>query len=323
LAKIAVDRPDARRARIVDGVSAPFAKEQGGPVGLQALERALAERLEHGSSGRMASRVLARGDGWGVADVLCTSGPGDHAFEERHAIHSIAIVLGGSFQYRSALGPSVMTPGSLMLGNPGQYFECGHEHAAGDRCVSFWFAPEYFERVAADAGVRARSLDFRVGRLPPLRPLAALVADAGAALTGLNRVSWEELAVRLITAAVTLAGDVSPRLIEPPPDVVSRVTRTVRAIERHHDEPLTLGRLARDAGLSPYHFLRTFERVTGVTPHQYILRTRLREAATRIAVGADRILDVALDAGFGDVSNFNRAFRAEFGITPRHRRHAR
>jgi AraC-like DNA-binding protein len=54
-----------------------------------------------------------------------------------------------------------------------------------------------------------------------------------------------------------------------------------------------------------------------VTPHQYILRTRLREAAIRLATKRDKILDVALDAGFGDVSNFNRAFRGEFGMSPK------
>jgi AraC family transcriptional regulator len=66
-----------------------------------------------------------------------------------------------------------------------------------------------------------------------------------------------------------------------------------------------------------YHFLRTFERLTGVTPHQYLVRARLREAAIRLSAGPDRILDIALDCGFGDVSNFNRAFRAEFGVNPR------
>jgi len=47
------------------------------------------------------------------------------------------------------------------------------------------------------------------------------------------------------------------------------------------------------------------------------LRTRLREAALRLASESDKILDVALDSGFGDVSNFNRAFRSEFGMSPR------
>jgi AraC-like DNA-binding protein len=93
----------------------------------------------------------------------------------------------------------------------------------------------------------------------------------------------------------------------------------VRAVERHPDAGLTLARLARESGLSPYHFLRTFERLTGLTPHQYVLRARLREAAIRLAVTEKRarILDIALDSGFGDVSNFNRSFRAEFGVSPR------
>ena len=75
--------------------------------------------------------------------------------------------------------------------------------------------------------------------------------------------------------------------------------------------------MARQAGLSPYYFLRTFKCLTGITPHQYVLRARLREAASRLATGTEKVLDVALDCGFGDASNFNRAFRTEFGVSPR------
>ena len=86
-------------------------------------------------------------------------------------------------------------------------------------------------------------------------------------------------------------------------------------------EPHTLADLARSAGLSRYHFLRTFSQVTGVTPHQWILRTRLRDAANRLTATADPITDIALDVGFEDFSNFIRSFRAEFGVSPgRYRR---
>jgi AraC-like DNA-binding protein len=68
--------------------------------------------------------------------------------------------------------------------------------------------------------------------------------------------------------------------------------------------------------LSPYHFLRTFARLTGLTPHQYVRRARLRRAAAQLGTGDVPIIDVALACGFPDVSNFNRAFRSEFGITP-------
>jgi AraC family transcriptional regulator len=247
--------------------------------------------------------------------VVCTSGPQDRPFDERHAHYTIAIVVAGSFQYRSPLGSGLMTPGSLMLGNAGQCYECGHEHGEGDRCVSFWYAPEYFERLVADAAPRGAG-SFAIPRLPALRLLSPLVARAGAGAAGSPGVPWEELGVRVAACAVRLAAGATADRGGPPPNAAARVTRSVRRIERHPDAGLTLGSLARDAGLRPYHFLRTFERLTGVTPHQYILRARLREAAMRLVDEPGKVLDIALDCGFGDVSNFNRAFRAEFGVNP-------
>jgi AraC family transcriptional regulator len=274
-----------------------------------ALEQALARRHIRGEAGRTAPRTIARGDGWAVADVLCTSGPQDRAFEERHEHYAIAMVLAGSFQYRSPLGAALMTSGSLMLGNPGQPYECGHEHAEGDRCVVFWYEPDYFEGVAG-AG-------FRVPRLPPVRPLAPLVASAGAGVLSAADTPWEDLAVRLAIETAGLAARQSPAQRVVPRNAEARVTRAVREIDRRPDADLSLRRLAQGSGLSPYHFLRTFERLTGVTPHQYILRARLRDAAARLATASRKIINVALDSGFGDVSNFNRAFRAEFGLSPR------
>jgi AraC family transcriptional regulator len=267
--------------------------------------------------GKTRSRVLARGDGWTVSDVVCTSGPDDRPFEERHADFSIAIVAAGTFEYRSAAGRELMTPGSLMLGSAGQSFECGHEHGVGDRCVAFWYDPAYFERLAADAGARGTAPRFGGLRLPPLRALSPLVARACAGIGGPVGVPWEEIGVRLAAQAVQLSGGRPPRAHGAPPGAVARVTAAVRRIERDPDDALSLRSLAGEARLSPYHFLRTFERITGVTPHQYVLRVRLRRAATALATEPGKVLDVALDSGFGDLSNFNRAFRAEFGVSPR------
>jgi AraC family transcriptional regulator len=288
------------------------------------LERALAQREVNGSPGEAAPRILARGDGWTVADVICTSGPQDRSFEERHTHYAIAVVVAGTFQYRSSLGGGVMTPGGLMLGNPDQCYECGHEHGRGDRCVAFWYAPEYFERLAKDMGARGAGVGFRVPRLPPLRVFSPLITRAADGAMGSPDVAWEEIGVALAARSTRLglgASGFDDRRL--PPNAVARVTRTVRLIERHPEATLTLGRLARDARLSPYHFLRTFERLTGVTPHQFILRARLREAALRLVNETGSVLDLALDCGFGDVSNFNRAFRNEFGASPTKFRSAR
>lgn len=287
------------------------------------LDRALSHRREHGKPGETTPRILARGDGWTVADVVCTAGPQDRPFEEQHDRYVIAVVLAGTFQHRSPLGRGLLTPGSLMLGNPGHSFQCGHEHGEGDRCMSFWYEPQYFEQLAVDAGVRRPLKGFRLSHLPALRQLSPLVAHAGVGATGSLDVSWEELGMILAARAMQLGGE---RWERPawPSNAEARITRAVRTIDRHPEAGLTLDALARDAGLSRYHFLRTFEQLTGVTPHQYVRRARLREAAMRLVTEPGTVLDIALDCGFGDVSNFNRAFRTEFGMSPRaYRAHMR
>jgi AraC family transcriptional regulator len=261
------------------------------------------------------ARQLAKGDGWSVSDVVCTSGPRDRPFEEQHSGMSIALVVAGTFQYRSSAGSELMTPGSLFLGNAGQYFTCGHEHGCGDRCVSFSYTPEFFEQLAAGAG--ATRLSFNALRIPPIRALSPLVAQVSALLAGVNRMTPEELSLKVATQAVQLESSVAERETATQASSLARVTRVVRMIESNPENSRTLASLARLAGLAPHHFLRTFEGLTGTTPHQYLLRIRLRRAAIRLRTAPDRIIDVALDCGFADVSNFNHAFRAEFGASPR------
>jgi AraC family transcriptional regulator len=261
-------------------------------------------------------RVLGAGAGWTVAESVCTAGPQDRPFEERHSDVTIAIVVSGTFQYRNALGRELMTPGSLFLGNAGQYFECGHEHGAGDRCLSFRFSPDYFEGLAEEAGGCNASAAFKTLRLPPLRSLSPLVARAWAGLAGTVDTSWDEVSMEVAVKTLSVVRGLSSRARNALPSSLARATRVVRMIERDPQSGFSLGSLAEEARLSPYHFLRTFQELTGVTPHQYVRRARLRAAAVRLASGHDRVLDVALDSGFGDVSNFNRAFRAEFGASP-------
>src|SRR2546422_835926 len=89
-------------------------------------------------------------------------------------------------------------------------------------------------------------------------------------------------------------------------------------------EAIDLTSAARAVGLSPFHFLRVFANVLGVTPHQYLVRARLRRAARLLADGSRSITDVAFDVGFGDLSNFVRTFHRAAGVSPgRFRRAAR
>jgi len=283
------------------------------------VEHAVAERAMHGTPAGARGTTLATGNGWRVADVICTSGPADRRFEEEHSLMSVGIVLSGTFQHRSPMGDEMLTPGAFLLGNAGQCFECGHEHAVGDRCVAFQYEPELFEQLPADAGLRG----FRSSRIPPTRESSSLVARVSAALVGEMDASWEELAFETAATALKLSRGDTRRSAPPSRAAMARVTDGIREIERDPTAALTLACLAGDAGQSVFQYLRTFRSITGVTPHQFILRARLRYAAARLATEESRVLQIALDAGFGDLSNFNRAFRREFGVAPRTYRHGR
>lgn len=280
------------------------------------LANALNQRRLNGTPGRAAPRALAGGMGWSASDVLCTSGPNDRPFEERHNRVSIAIVVAGSFQYRSTRGGELMTPGALLLGNVGDSFECGHEHAEGDRCIAFHYDHDFFEKLASESGAH-RNTRFRRLRLPPMQGMSSLVAQACIGVEGSADVSWEELSLMLVARTLRLTGNSTSYREGDPPSALARITKAVRLVESNLEEELALPRLAAEARLSPYHFLRTFTNLTGLTPHQYVRRARLREVALGLAGLRDRVLDLALASGFGDVSNFNRAFRSEFGVSPR------
>ena len=81
-------------------------------------------------------------------------------------------------------------------------------------------------------------------------------------------------------------------------------------------EQIDLEDAAAQAGISPFHFLRLFSGVLGVTPHQYLVRSRLRHAARLLADDDSPITDIAYDVGFGDLSNFVRTFHRAAGVSP-------
>jgi len=84
------------------------------------------------------------------------------------------------------------------------------------------------------------------------------------------------------------------------------------------DAPLNQGpaQLARMAGCSEAHLSRSFRTHLGQTPSQWILGLRLRRAASLLETTTYAISEVALMAGFENLSNFHRRFRAETGLTP-------
>ncbi|WP_416398767.1 helix-turn-helix domain-containing protein [Allohahella sp. A8] len=87
-------------------------------------------------------------------------------------------------------------------------------------------------------------------------------------------------------------------------------------IEAQLSEPLTLEAMAGWVSLSPYHFARLFRASFGCAPYQYVLEQRLARARELLRQPENKITVVALLCGFGDHSQFTRAFRKRYGVTP-------
>ncbi|WP_162914097.1 helix-turn-helix transcriptional regulator [Taklimakanibacter lacteus] len=250
-----------------------------------------------------------------MSDVRCELGPQDRSFEERHDNVAIAVVLAGAFLYRSESGCSLMYPGSVLLGNAGACFECGHDHGTGDHCISFHFSRPLFEEIAASAAGSHR-FRFPTTMLPAIRQLAAHVVNVEAAARRENPIYLEELSITLAESVLGLLSDDTRTCAHVSARDRRRTGDVVRHIEDNADQPLSLAGLASAAGMSKYHFLRSFRRVLGVTPYQLILNIRMRRAALALRTTSTRISAIAYEAGFGDLSTFNARFREMAGMTP-------
>jgi len=95
-----------------------------------------------------------------------------------------------------------------------------------------------------------------------------------------------------------------------------RVAQALEVIRENYREPLTISDLATSCGLGRRRFAAAFRQVLGVTPYQYILNLRLRAAADRLRSDSGTVLQIGLDIGFGDLSEFTRRFHAAFGVPP-------
>jgi AraC-like DNA-binding protein len=260
---------------------------------------------------RMAGTTLFKRASLAVVDYRCQSGPGDTPFLERHQAFSVAYVRRGSFGYRARGRSFELVAGSVLLGYRGDEYMCTHDHVVGDECLAFHLGAEAVEPIGA------RTALWRLGAVPPLPELMVLGELAQASAEGRSDVGLDEVGLLLAARIAEVASGRESRPLRVPARDRRRAVQAALFIEEHSADPVDLERAADQVGLSPFHFLRLFSGVLDVTPHQYLIRSRLRRAARLLADGAASVTDVAFEVGFGDLSNFIRSFHRAARVSPR------
>jgi AraC-like DNA-binding protein len=245
-----------------------------------------------------------------VVEYRCDAGPRDRGYWEAHSGWSVSFVKRGTFSCHCRGRVHELVPGSVLLGRPGDEYRCTHEHHdGGDECLAVHLAPDVLDGLAPRA--------WHSGAVAPCAELMVSGERMRAASAGDTDVGLDEAALAFAARCVALLQDPAPRHAAARAADRRRAVESALWIDAHAQQPIDLHALAHLSGLSAYHYLRVFASALGVTPHQYLVRSRLRHAARCLVEGDQPITEVALDCGFADLSNFVRTFRRAAGASPR------
>lgn len=258
----------------------------------------------------MAMSVLFDSRSVTVTDFRCTAGVGDRPFIEQFEHHSISYVRKGSFGCHHRGRFFELVAGSVLIGHPGDEFMCTHDHVCGDECLSFSLAPDLIDEVGGGRDV------WQAGAAPPLPELMVIGELAQAVAGGNGDLGLDEIGHLFASRFVASVSGKSPRSVQLTTRDRRRAVDTALWIDANSHRAINLEDIARQAGMSAFHFLRLFSAALGVTPHQYLLRARLRRAARRLSEDDAAVTEIAYDVGFADLSNFTRTFTRAAGVSP-------
>lgn len=99
-------------------------------------------------------------------------------------------------------------------------------------------------------------------------------------------------------------------------DLIRKLNTGKAFMDTNFSLPMDIAMIAKEAGLSPYHFFRLFKTVYGKSPYQYLLHKRLNSTLVKIQNGNDSLTEIAMNTGFSDIHSFSKTFKKHFGIAP-------
>jgi AraC-like DNA-binding protein len=178
-------------------------------------------------------------------------------------------------------------------------------------CLHFHFSPGWLRGVAEESGLPASAADLppRAGLDDPaLDGLVRALTGAGETASTVYAEHWAVLAALRLLRMPPASGRLS---IAP-----WRLARALALAESTLEEDISLSDLAAAAGLSRFHFARSFRAATGETPHAHLRRLRCERAKMLMEKGGMTLAEIALACGFAHQAHFTTVFRRVTGRTP-------
>ena len=243
-----------------------------------------------------------------------------------HDFYEVYFFLSGNVQYNIESRSYLLTPGDVLLISPRELHQpmFGPEHREYERIV-LWIDKQFLEgfHLTGERFTACFDTD-NPNHVNLLRPeganrqfltflLEQLISESS------SKEPYQEIsALSYLSQVLVLLNRLAlqQRKEEPAAAQDSAVYSVLGYINEHYNENLSLDDLANRFFVSKYHLAREFQRLVGTSVHRYIVQKRLVMAKQMLSAGKPSS-EVYQSCGFGDYSNFYRAFRAEYQISPK------
>lgn len=243
-----------------------------------------------------------------------------------HDFYEIYFFLSGNVQYNIESRSYLLTPGDVLLISPMELHQpmFGQDHRVYERIV-LWMDKKFLDKLCIPGQELSRCFDTTLpGHTNLLRPEGVQRQLLQFALEQLLVEMTEEEPYRETMTMSYLAQvlvylnrlAMKNERIEQVQNQDTAVYNVLGYINDHYSDDLSLDHLANTFFISKYHLSREFQRLVGTSVHRYIVQKRLVMAKQMLSQGIPSS-EVYQQCGFGDYSNFYRAFKQEYQISPK------
>jgi AraC-like DNA-binding protein len=186
--------------------------------------------------------------------------------------------------------------------------------------ITLFFKQEYFENILMQMGSQTQ-LSFNYSEYPYTSRLYSMVHSLYEEMSGdpeeRSSLILQSMTI-LIAAEILRQTDACDRLDKTGPRLQAHyVEDAIEYISTNFRSDIKIEDISSFIHLSPYHFIRIFKQHTGLTPHEYLLKTRLEHAQNLLTSDTCSINEAARECGFINTSHFTACFRRNQGLSPK------